>query len=92
MMQRNLAIIKIINFTRKFLLQYVASRRHMASQCMDEAENSCLKLRFRNDAGKKCRPSEVDVINNFSEKDIAKRRTYGNVIVTTSKIIFQFGK
>lgn len=55
---------------------YVASRRHMASQCMDEAENSCLKLRFRNDAGKKCRPSEVDVINNFSEKDIVKRRTY----------------
>ncbi|XP_032687546.1 uncharacterized protein LOC116851833 isoform X1 [Odontomachus brunneus] len=55
---------------------HVVSKHVMASQYTDEAGNPCLKLRFCDNAEKKCGPIKYDINNDLFEKETAKE-THG---------------
>jgi len=63
----------VATFSKELLLQHIASKHIMASQCADKAGNSCLKLRFCDDIAKR-KYGKFNIDLNFLERKLLKRK------------------
>lgn len=76
----------VATFSKELLLQHVASKRVMASQCTDEVGNPCLKLRFHDNTEKKCGSSNIDLHNGSIKEKNVKEKMHSNIdYITTIK-------
>jgi len=70
----------VATFSKEFLLQHIASKHIMASQCANKAGNPCLKdLRFCDDTKRKYGKSNIDLNKSFVRKEIAQEKMHGNI-------------
>ncbi|XP_071560362.1 uncharacterized protein [Temnothorax nylanderi] len=54
------------------------SKHVMASQCTDEVGNPCLKLRFRDNAERKCGSSNIDLKKSFVKEENVREKMHRN--------------
>lgn len=67
----------VATFSKELLLQHVASKHVMASQCTDEIGNLCLKLRFCDDTKKKCGSANNNLNKSFVKKESVREKMHG---------------
>lgn len=79
----------ITTFFKKLLLQHIASKHVMTSQCISETENPCVKLRFFNNIERKCRASKTDISKSFAKKELVNEKMHGNVLKSYIKDAFK---